>query len=165
MESRVQGVTSQTLPILQWSNFGISHFLGIFRPTDEIQCSYPLTSIHHQLRLFLQFHMLLYFIKNKVYIFHISMLLLLSHFSSVRLCVTLWTAAHQAPPSLGFSQEHWTELPFPSPMHESEKWKWSCSVMSDSLWPHGLQPTRLLCPWDFPAKSTGVGGHCLLHPY
>ena len=25
----------------------------------------------------------------------------------------------------------------------------SCSVMSDSLQPHGLQPTRLLCPWDF----------------
>ena len=29
--------------------------------------------------------------------------------------------------------------------------------MSDSLRPHGLQPTRLLCPWDFPGKSTGVG--------
>ena len=29
--------------------------------------------------------------------------------------------------------------------------------------PHGLQPTRLLHPWDFPGKSTGVGGHCLLH--
>ena len=39
-------------------------------------------------------------------------------------------AAHQAPPSLGFSrQEHWSGLPFPSPMHESEKWKWSCSVV------------------------------------
>ena len=34
--------------------------------------------------------------------------------------------------------------------------------MSDSLQPHGLQPTRLLCPWDFPGKSTGVGSHCLL---
>ena len=34
--------------------------------------------------------------------------------------------------------------------------------MSDSLRPHGLQPTRLLCPWDFPGKSTGVGCHCLL---
>ena len=34
--------------------------------------------------------------------------------------------------------------------------------MSDSLRPHGLQPTRLLCPWDFPGKSTGVGGHCIL---
>ena len=52
------------------------------------------------------------------------LLLLLSHFSHVRLCVTPETAAHQAPPSLGFSkQEHWSGLPFPSPMHESEKVK------------------------------------------
>ena len=49
-------------------------------------------------------------------------------------------------------------------MHESEKWKWSRSVMSNSVWPHGLQPTRLFCPWDFPGKSTGVGCHCLLLP-
>ena len=50
------------------------------------------------------------------------LLLLLSCFSRVRLCATPWTAAHQAPPSLGFSrQEHWSGLPFPSPMHESEK--------------------------------------------
>ena len=33
----------------------------------------------------------------------------------------------------------------------------SRSVMSDSLWPRGLQPTRLLCPWDFSGKNTGVG--------
>ena len=72
-------------------------------------------------------------------------------------------AAHQAPPSLGFSrQEHWSGLPFPSPMHESEKWKWSCSVIFYSWWPHGLQPTRLLRPWHFPGKSTGVRCHCLL---
>ena len=52
------------------------------------------------------------------------MLLLLSHVSCVRLCATPETAAHQAPPSLGFSrQEHWRGLPFPSPMHESEKGK------------------------------------------
>ena len=49
-------------------------------------------------------------------------LLLLSRFSHVQLCETPQTAAYQAPPSLGFSrQEHWSELPFPSPMHESEK--------------------------------------------
>ena len=47
-------------------------------------------------------------------------------------------------------------------MHESEKWKWSRSVVSDSSQPHGLQSTRLLHPWDFPGKSTGVGCHCLL---
>ena len=51
-----------------------------------------------------------------------ELLLLLSHFSRVRLCVTPQTAAHQAPPTWGFSrQEHWSGLPFPSPMHESEK--------------------------------------------
>ena len=56
------------------------------------------------------------------------LLLLLNHFSHVWLCVTPWMAAHQAPPSLGFSrQEHWSGLPFPSPMHESEKWKRSRS--------------------------------------
>ena len=34
--------------------------------------------------------------------------------------------------------------------------------MSDSSRPHGLEPTRLLRPWDFPGKSSGVGCHCLL---
>ena len=39
-----------------------------------------------------------------------------------RLCATPQMAAHQATASLGFSrQEHWSGLPFPSPMHESEK--------------------------------------------
>ena len=37
-----------------------------------------------------------------------------------------------------------------------------CSVVSDSLPSHGLQPTRLLCPWDFPGMNTGVGCHFLL---
>ena len=45
------------------------------------------------------------------------LLLLLSHFSCVPLCVTPQTAAHQAPPTLGF----WTGLLFPSPVQESEK--------------------------------------------
>ena len=88
---------------------------------------------------------------------------------SLQSCPTLCDPIDDSPPgspSLGFSrQEHWSGLPFPSPMHESEKWKGSRSVVSDSLWPHGLQPTRLLRPWDFPGKSTGVGCRCLLwHP-
>ena len=50
------------------------------------------------------------------------LLLLLSCFSRARLCATPQTAAHQAPLSLGFSrQEFWSGLPFPPPMHESEK--------------------------------------------
>ena len=51
---------------------------------------------------------------------------------SLQSCPTLCDpidSSPQAPPSLGFSrQEHWSGLPFPSPMHESEKWKWSRSV-------------------------------------
>ena len=50
------------------------------------------------------------------------LLLLLSHFSRFRLRATPQTAAHQTPLTLGFSrQEHWSGLPFPSPVHESEK--------------------------------------------
>ena len=54
---------------------------------------------------------------------------MLSHISHVRLCATIWTAAHQAPLSTGFSrQEYWSGLPFPSSiqsiaMHKEEKEK------------------------------------------
>ena len=83
---------------------------------------------------------------------HKKLLLLLNRFSHVRLCVTPQMAAHQAPLSLGFSrQEHWSGLPFPSPM-QSEKWKWSHSVICNSLRPHGLQPNRPLHPWIFQAR-------------
>ena len=37
----------------------------------------------------------------------------------------------------------------------------SCSVVSDSLRPYGLEPTRLLCPWDSLGKNTGVGSYAL----
>ena len=37
-----------------------------------------------------------------------------------------------------------------------------CSLFSDSLQPHGLQPARLLCPWNLPGKNTRVGCHFLL---
>ena len=51
-----------------------------------------------------------------IFCIYMLLLLLLSHFSRVRLCVTPWTAAYQASPSVGFSrQEHWSGLPFPSP--------------------------------------------------
>ena len=51
-------------------------------------------------------------------VFLTLLLLLLSRFSGVRLSVTPWTVAHQAPLSTGFSnQEYWGGLPFPSPMH------------------------------------------------
>ena len=84
-------------------------------------------------------------------------MLRLSRFSRVRLYVTPKMAAHEAPLSLGFSrQEHWSGLPFPSPMHESES-----EVVSYFQRPHGLRPTRLLHPRDFPGKSAGVGCHLI----
>ena len=63
------------------------------------------------------------------------LLLLLSRFSHVRLCATPETAAHHAAPSQGFSrQEHWSGLPFPSPMHESEsEVAQSCPTLSDPM--------------------------------
>ena len=63
------------------------------------------------------------------------LLLLLSRFSRVQLCTTPETAAHQAPPSLGFSrQEHWSGLPFPSPVHESEsEVKQSCPTLRNPM--------------------------------
>ena len=69
----------------------------------------------------------------------LPLLLLLSRFSRVRLCAIPYTAAHQAPPSLGFSrQEHWSGLPCPSPMHESEsEVAQSCLTLSD---PMGCSP-------------------------
>ena len=93
----------------------------------------------------------------------LMLLLLLSRFSRVRLCATPETAAHQVPPSPGFSRQgHCSGLPFPSPMHESEKWKWSRSVVSDSVRPQRRQPTRFPHPWDSLGKNTGVGCHFLL---
>ena len=76
------------------------------------------------------------------------LLLLLSRFSRVQLCAT---PAHQAPPSLGFSrQEHWSALPFPSPMHESEivqscptlRNPMDCSLTGSSI--HGIFQARVL---------------------
>ena len=92
----------------------------------------------------------------------INIACVLSHFSRVWLCVAPWTAAHQAPLSMDFPGKS-TGLGCHS-FSNAWKWKWkgSRSVMFNSLWPHGLQPTRLLRPWDFPGKNTGVGCHSLL---
>ena len=60
--------------------------------------------------------------------------------SPVRLLATPWTAAYQAPPSVGFSrQEYWSGVPFPSPVHESEKWKWSRVWLFATPWTAAYQ--------------------------
>ena len=85
---------------------------------------------------------------------------------SLQSCPTLCDPIDGSPPGslvTGILQARtleWVAISF------SNAWKWKVkvkSVVSDSLQPHGLKPTRLLCPWDFPGKSTGVGCHCLLH--
>ena len=66
-------------------------------------------------------------------------------FSRVWLLATWWTAAYQAPPSMGFSRQ--------------EYFLW---IVCHSLWLHGLLPTRLLRPLDFPGKNTGVDCYSVL---
>ena len=101
-------------------------------------------------------------------------MLLLSRFSRVQLCATPEMAAHQATPSLGFSrQEHWSGLPFPSPMHE--KWKvksenevaqlcltlrdpMDCSLPGSSV--HGISQARVL---EWVPLPSPVGGTVVLN--
>ena len=114
-----------------------------------------------------------------------------SHFSCVWLSAALWTVACQAPLSMGFSgEEYWSGLPCPPPgdlpgqgsnLHLLCLLHWQVCFLppvppgkpnaaaaaksfqsSDSVWLHGQQPTRLLCPWDSPGKNTWVGCHFLL---
>ena len=86
--------------------------------------------------------------------------------SRVRLFVTPWTAAYQAPPSIGFSrQDYWSGVLFKTSV------QFSRSVVSDSLWPHESQHARPPCPsltprvysnscplswWCHPAISSSV---------
>ena len=66
-------------------------------------------------------------------------------------------------PSLSFFLQWQADLYHCATWAALKNWiKWSRSVVSDSLRPHGLQPTRLLCPRDFPGNGTGVGCHFLL---
>ena len=79
---------------------------------------------------------------------------------SLQSCPTLWDPVGCSPSGSavpGILQARvleWVAISF------SSAWKWK--VVSNSWQPHGLRPTRLLHPWDFPGKSTGVGCHCLL---
>ena len=97
--------------------------------------------------------------------------------------VTPWILAHEAPMSVGLPrQEYWVGCHFliqgifltqGSTLHflfgrrilyhwaswEASSlvvWELTASVVSNSVQPYGLQPARLLCPWDFPGKHTGV---------
>ena len=115
------------------------------------------------------------------------LLLLLCCFSRVRLLVTPWTAAYQAPLSTGFSrQEYWSGLPLPPPhLHNESLRNFSCTLLfifkhfwkkliCNEVKSEVTQSHPTLCdPMDcslpcssihgiFPGKSTGVGCHFLL---
>ena len=103
----------------------------------------------------------------------------LSSFSHLQLFATPWTAACQSPLSMGFSrQPYWSGLPCPPPGDLPDPGIKLVSLMSPALagvsegvkllscfrlfatpW---MVATRLLCPWDFPGKSSGVDCHFLL---
>ena len=82
---------------------------------------------------------------------------------SLQSCPTLCDPIDGSPPGSpvpGILQERvleWVAISFSNAW--KWKWKWSRSVVSDPQRPHGLQPTRLLHPWDFPGKNTAVGCH------
>ena len=80
--------------------------------------------------------------------------------SRVLLFVTPWTAAYQAPPSMGCSrQEYWSGLPLTYlSAAAAAKSLQSCPTLRSQR----RQPTRLLCPWDSRGKNAGVGCHFFL---
>ena len=82
--------------------------------------------------------------------------------SRLWLLATPWTAAYQAPPSMGFSrQDYWSGVPLPSPREATSKVqivckvKWKSLSVSNSLQPHGG-------PWNSLGQNTGVGNLSLL---
>ena len=77
---------------------------------------------HHSSKASILWHSAFFIVQISRSYMLLLLLLLLSCLSHVRLYATPQTAAHLAPTFLGFSrQEYWSGLPFPSPMHESEK--------------------------------------------
>ena len=78
--------------------------------------------------------------------------------SGTQLCLTLCDPMDCSMP--GFPVHH--QISFPCRFYVCT---WSItSVVSTSLWPYGLQPTRLLCPWASPGRNTIVGCHALPCP-
>ena len=91
------------------------------------------------------------------------LLLLLSRFSRVRLLATPWTAAYQAPPSMGVSrQESWSGLPLPSPSSKPTPLETAmlllCQTMTLSSWHLGLSPFHcsVKTAWHTPDPTTAI---------
>ena len=96
------------ISLFSFISFILPSFLSTICKLEYIHCHMKTTQTRAKMKL--------------TYPLLLLLLLLLRRSSRVRLCATPEMAAHQAPSSLGFSrQERWSGLPFPSPLHESEK--------------------------------------------
>ena len=121
----------------------------MMQPSENI----PMIETHHG------------FLTSNWKIITVSLVFAAAAAKSLQSCPTLCDPTDGSPPGSpvpGILQARileWVDISF------SNAWRWKVKVKSLSpvrLWAtHGLQPTRLLCPWDFPGKSTGVGCH---HP-
>ena len=122
----------QASSIVHWTWTGDSFHIWYYTCFNAILPNHPTLSLSHRIQKTVLYISVSFAVSYYILIFILLLLLLLSRFSRVRLCDPI----DGSPPgslSLGFSrQEHWSELPFTSPMHQSEKWKRSCSVVSDS---------------------------------
>ena len=129
---------------------------------DPMDYCMPGLPVHHQLPELAQTHVhrVSDGLSNHLILCHL-LFLLLSNFPNIRVFSNESVLCIRWP-------KYWSFIFSISPSNEYSgliSFQFSYSVMSDSLRPHGLQPTRLLHPWDFPGKSTGVGCHCLLPLY
>ena len=114
-----------------------------------MDCSTPGFPVHHYLPEFAQTHV--HWVSDNIQPIHP-----LSLFSS---CPQSFPASKSFPMSPRFTSGGQSFGASASILkNESD----NRSVVPNSMWPHGLVPTKLLCPWNSPSKNTGVGCHALL---
>ena len=137
----------------EWGITGCCKLLGtrIF-----CSCSCPYRSGHSVLTNFQKYTCYSLFCNLKKYTWSGLRYTVAVAAKSLQSCLTLRDSIDGSPPGSpipGILQARileWVAISFSNAW--KWKWKWSHSVVSSSPWPHRLQPTRLLCPWDFPGK-------------
>ena len=117
---------------LEWVTLSYSSVSSWPRGRTRVSCKTPALQADS---LALSHHLIIRVLPSWPHL-DLLLLLLLSHYSRVRLCTTAQTAAHQAPPSMGFSrQEYWSGVPLPSPIFCIKCAKWNPrKAVSGSSW-------------------------------
>ena len=143
----------------------LSIFLYHLQFLSEVSCSFLSTGVLPLAKFFPRYFALFDGTVNQIFSLISLFTAAAAAAKSLQSCLTLCNPIDGSPPGSaipGILQARtleWVAIYFSNVW----KWKWSCSVMSDSQRPHGLQPTRLLHPWDFLGKSTSrVPLPCLL---